>query len=319
MDSKSNPLYKKNDCVIYGTLKYVYYMLTAACVVTNDTLPSYLNFSKKQLVINTWHGGGLFKQIYGLGDEIQVKYNKLINKIHNSDIKLYLVSAKQWYEKILHNRFDYYGEVLNCGLPRNDIFFGDRSLVTAKIKEYYSIPQENGIVLYAPTFRGASSSANKSFLDNQPINIKLIQSVLQKKFNKPFTFIFRGHHLLSASFGDCINASNYPDMQELLAASDVFISDYSSCLWDFSLTKRPAFIYAPDFEEYSKKPGFESNYRDWPFPISQNNQELVDLIIDFDNKFYSDTCDYYHMNYGSYENGTASECVTKYINESLGN
>ena len=51
------------------------------------------------------------------------------------------------------------------------------------------------------------------------------------------------------------------DVQELLAAADVMISDYSSCIFDYLLAKKPAFIYATDIDEYEgEHNGKQSNY-----------------------------------------------------------
>ena len=48
------------------------------------------------------------------------------------------------------------------------------------------------------------------------------------------------------------DASEYPDMQELIIATDMFITDYSSAIFDFSLLSRPAFIYASDYAIYEE-------------------------------------------------------------------
>lgn len=306
------------NTVTYGSFKYIYHLLTASCVITNDTLPSYLNFSNRQLVINTWHGGGLFKQTFGnsSGAEARYYYYK-INNLHNKDTNLYLISSESWNENVVKRRFLYNGDVLKCGMPRNDIFFLDNSITIEKIKRHFNISAEFGIVLYAPTFRGSSSSATKGVLDQSPINITKVLDTLETKYGRKFCFIFRGHHLLANAMHDCLNASNYPDMQELLAAADIFISDYSSCLWDFSLTKRPSFIYAPDFDEYSKRPGFESDYRNWPFGIAKDNDELSELILSFDENNYSEKCESYHESYGSYETGNASDATAEFIAEKI--
>lgn len=54
----------------------------------------------------------------------------------------------------------------------------------------------------------------------------------------------------------CISATAYPDMQDLLCAADFLITDYSSCMHDFSLMKKPVFLYVPDYIEYMKERGF---------------------------------------------------------------
>ena len=51
--------------------------------------------------------------------------------------------------------------------------------------------------------------------------------------------------------------TDYPDMQELLAAADMLITDYSSCIWDYSFLYRPCFLYTPDLRAVScERPDF---------------------------------------------------------------
>src|SRR5699024_9302460 len=42
------------------------------------------------------------------------------------------------------------------------------------------------------------------------------------------------------------------DTQEILAAADVLITDYSSAFIDYALTERPIHFYVPDLEEYAR-------------------------------------------------------------------
>lgn len=51
------------------------------------------------------------------------------------------------------------------------------------------------------------------------------------------------------------------DVQELLAISDILITDYSSCYFDFLLLNRPVTFYAYDLEDYrSNDRGFYYDY-----------------------------------------------------------
>lgn len=303
--------------VKYGSWQFIYHTLTASCVVTNDTLPTYLPFRKSQLVINTWHGGGLFKQTYGNSTESEKEYNSKVNDIHNADTSLYTSSGKAWSEQVVKLRFGYNGKILASGMARNDIFFYDVSDIVRKVKSAFNIPESDAIVLYAPTFRGSATKATLGALDSNPIDVTALLAKLNEKYNRKFHFLFRGHHTLSTVMAGCLNASDYPDMQELLASADVFLSDFSSCLWDYTFTYRPCFIYAPDFDTYAIKPGFESDYKHWPFPIAKNNNELLSQIECFDLGKFRHAAETYHTEYGSYESGKASQQISEYICDKL--
>ena len=50
--------------VKFNSLKYFYYAITSRIFITNSGGFSYLPLNrKKQVVINTWHGGGAYKKL----------------------------------------------------------------------------------------------------------------------------------------------------------------------------------------------------------------------------------------------------------------
>lgn len=151
------------------------------------------------------------------------------------------------------------------------------------VRARYKVSKDIGIVMYAPTFR---DNGIKLDLD---VN-ELLQS-LETRFHKKFILFVRSHlHIAKDIFEgaenqkDVIDVSEYVDMQELLCAADVLITDYSSSMWDYSLTGRPCFIYANDFAQYKKERNFHTPITDWPFPMAERNTELQQLILRLDEK-----------------------------------
>ena len=49
--------------VRHGSLKYYIAIMTCSCLVTNSGISPRFPLRKKQLNINTWHGGGGFKKV----------------------------------------------------------------------------------------------------------------------------------------------------------------------------------------------------------------------------------------------------------------
>jgi CDP-glycerol glycerophosphotransferase len=96
-------------------------------------------------------------------------------------------------------------------------------------------------------------------------------------------------------------------MQELLCAADVLITDYSSCMWDFSLTFRPCFIFAPDIKKYRDNRGFYTPIEEWPFPVAETNEQLAYNILNFNEEKYRNDVKQHHVNLGSFEKGTATK------------
>ena len=109
------------------------------------------------------------------------------------------------------------------------------------------------------------------------------------------------------------DVTDYPDMQELLAAADMLITDYSSCIWDYSFLYRPCFLYTPDLEQYLAKTGFYIPIQEWPFPICRNEQELEDAIDSYDAGQNRKAIQKHHQKMGSFESGHACEKVCERI------
>ena len=59
---------------------------------------------------------------------------------------------------------------------------------------------------------------------------------------------------------------NYSDIQELMVSSDALITDYSSCIYDFMLSRKPGFIYATDADKYNNGRGLYYSLTSTPFP-----------------------------------------------------
>ena len=111
-----------------------------------------------------------------------------------------------------------------------------------------------------------------------------------------------------------IDATAYDDIQELLKVADMVISDYSSLIFDFALTKRPCLLYVPDLEEYTKKDRqLYFNVEQLPFPICLTNEKLLQQIANFDEKKYKQDIQGFLESIDSFETGHASENVFNQI------
>lgn len=319
-DNDKSRIREQDKIISPKGLIFFYHLLTASVIVDNDGFKSYIPIRKRQLYINTWHGGGLFKSAYGgTRSKEEIEYSERIKKIKKrSSIKVLISTSEAWTKINARYRFKYNGEILKSGYPRNDIFFKNNDELILKVKAALGIRQDEKIVVFAPTFRGGLLNRldGECIVDNLDVN-QLISS-LEKRFGGVFRFVYRGHHASHLVLNvNGVDATDYIDMQELMIIADVFISDYSSCLWDFSLTYKPCLIFGPDFDEYLQNPGFESDYREWPFPIAKSNDELSQKILSFDTEQYKVDVENYLKKYGSYEDGHASERVVRCIENGL--
>lgn len=266
--------------------EFIKYFTSSKVIVTNNAVNSYLPVRKNQVVLNTWHGGGVGKKV-GFAANKPDPYNKYYFRIQNKKYKAYITSSKFLIKTFLKAGFHYNGEILPFGLPRNSVLFEDHDSIVKKVHEHFGIDKSAKIIMYAPTFRG--DFRRSSFLStDEQIDFGRVMDSFRKKFGTDCVLLFRAHYTMKQGLmeGDYIDATDYPDMQELLCAADVLISDYSSCIHDMALMYKPVFVYAPDYREYEESPGFCLDIRKWPYPLSTNNDELNESVMQFDEESY---------------------------------
>ena len=309
--------------VLYGSVDSVYELATAKVIVTNTkNLLPFPNKRQGQYFIMTWHSGIAFKAVEGdAEDKLSPAYVKQ-SKINSAITDLMLVESQEQFEEF-KRAFWYNGEILKCGLPRNDIFFNRTEKFIAGIKKSLNVPANRKIVMYAPTFRD-----NPAILANiYKLDAKRLAEVLKKKFGGKWLFLIRLHpnvawvNLTDDLFGDAqniINVSTYPDMQELLVVADILISDYSSVIYDSMILHNPTFIFAKDFDSYPKERGFKQLYFDLPFKINRTEEELFNCIETFDAAALEPKIKHFLNMVKPFDNGHASEEVVKKIKTVVG-
>jgi CDP-glycerol glycerophosphotransferase len=308
--------YKQIRIVKYLSLKYIFASMTAKFIINNAHIDPIFPFRKDQITIHTWHGGGAYKNSTDLDRTVfkKIYKNSIVYRNIRAKITKYVISSCETFTYFFSNGWDIAPDkFLPIGLPRNDLFFADYSLQTEKVRRYFKIKDDNKIVLYAPTFHGL---LNGNIEFNNSLDIIKMLNVLEKRFNSNFVCLFRYHRLLENSISNIqniISATGYSDMQELLCAADVLITDYSSSIWDFSFTDKPCFLFAPDLEDYRQIQGFYVPPEKWPFSISKTNEELQSHITVFDEEKYKQALRQHHSEYSSYEKGTASEQLCNII------
>ncbi|MDO4344852.1 MAG: CDP-glycerol glycerophosphotransferase family protein [Eubacteriales bacterium] len=304
-------------------LRSFYYLLTAKVVVTSGAYAPWFPFRKNQYVINTWHGGGAYKR---LRDDLPGAgwLERRRTKFCAENIDLFLSSCRMATEKLFRGAFHYCGEIMEAGMPRNDCLVnGQTEAGRKKVQSYFKIPEGDRIVLYAPTYRSPQKTVT---LDGGRL-LKLLEESENSSIScgkggeerrGRWHLLFRAHRYQEGMEGirvegDYQDAGDYPDMQELLCAADMLITDYSSVVWDYSFLFRPCFLYVPDLQEYTEKTGFYVDIHDWPFPTAGSWEELKKEIEEYDAKKAKEQIREHHRRMGSLESGHACERAAERI------
>ena len=226
----------------------------------------------------------------------------------------FLISNSEFEDNVYKSAFWGYGEILRFGHPRNDIFFYDNNDLKENILNSLNINSSCKVVIYVPTFRQGNSS------EIYDLDYKILKESLEKKFGGDWVVFVRMHRNIKQKPNLCykdfvFDVSEFDDVQELLAISDVAITDYSSCIFDFILSRKPAFIYANDIEKYNQERGFYYPLSDTPFAIAKSNFELYSNIINYDEKKYQKNLEIFLQLKGSVDDGKAALRTVKLIKE----
>lgn len=300
--------------VKYKSIKWLYYVITSKVIVINSIPPTFIPKRKSQLVIDTWHGGGAYKRVNNNRTDLN-SYEKWSIKSSSKFISLFLSSSKEFTESSIKKGYLYNGEILDSGMPRNDLLFDKNKVTEIKndLSKKYGLSGK--LVLYAPTYRGKLTERER-----QEINLDFTRLLdnLEKLYNEKVFVLVRMHYLAVNEFkfvdDRMINVTSYPDMQELLCAADMLITDYSSSIWDYALLKKPCFLFVPDLDNYIQNDkGFLTPIEEWPGVICKSNDELIQAIIDLHISEYETRIDQYLDKMGSYEKGIATVQVVNYI------
>ncbi len=303
---------------VFGTktLRFIVFALTSRVVCTNTYYKPTLPRRKKQFYLNTWHGGGAYKKV---GRYVDMPWIERLNTfMREGRIDLYLSSGRFFTEHVLRDSFGYKGEVAEWGMPRNDMMVnGVSPEEKERIRRVIGLKDGEKLCLYAPTYR-RDTKVHDFGLDYA----KALES-LSRIFGGSWVMGCRSHHVSmykdqSKLVKGALDLSLYPDMQELLCAADAVITDYSSCIWDAALAKKPVFLYAPDLDEYLKERAFYTDIRSWPFALALNNEELAKNVENFDKKEYNEKIRAHLDALGSCESGKAAFLAAERIAKEMG-
>lgn len=319
---------KEVKIVLKGTIAFYRALNSAKIMIENEHNVGrrwQYKKKKKQFILDTWHGSMGLKRI-AIDNCLSAHYviNKNIKYQKQTD---YIISNSKFENEIYRSTYWPNNEILEYGHARNDILFKNKEskeikLLNKKVRQFLKIKDNDKIFLYAPTFR----DKNSNITSNIKLDYEKIKKALENKFGGSWKIVVRFHHKeiklhpTYAKDNNVIDATLYPDMQELLSVIDIGVTDYSSWICDYVLTKKPGFLFTPDIEEYQKiDRGFYYPLEETPFPISKSCKELIASINNFDIKKYKEKVDKFLELRGCFEDGHACERIIKLIDKIMNN
>lgn len=295
------------------TLRHFLWQFTSRIVFSDDYLYIGFRTRKKQVYINTWHGGINYKRLGFEGIDFGSQFLEKKFMLQNIEPD-YMVAGCRFFQDNMRAAFLMKRTVfLETGLPRNDLLHTKDPELAYRIKKKLGIEQKTRVLLYAPTFRNINREDNLFEID-----LLRAADLLAKKTQADWIVLYRAHYFVHSNLEPgnprIRNMSEYRDMQELMLISDCLISDYSSCMWDFIITDRPCICYAPDYDHYCKDDrGLTRAGYEMPYPLARNNEELALILEQLDMRAQIQKQQYHQKKMGSYEKGTACRQVAELV------
>ena len=205
-------------------------------------------------IIMCWHG--TVQKLIGVDEKNYKKKNPLIRwftELLYSKYKLVLTTC-EYSSKMFKRTFKNNVEI--TGYPRNDIFCDTKTFSIEDYNKKLNLEKFDKVFLYAPTW--------KDYDYENPFSEKGLKE-LNEIFKKKNQILLVKCHvadtkLLNIECSNIMNiTSEVHDINELFPFVDVLITDYSGCIFDYSLLEKPILFYCYDYEKYNEIRGLYLN------------------------------------------------------------
>lgn len=231
-------------------------------LINNANFPAVFELRPGQRYLQTWHGTPLKK----IAEDMPPANLSLGYRLHmkrESEYWELLLAQNDFAAEILPAAFRYDGDVANVGYPRNDRLATQLSgSAEADLRSQYGIASDAPIVLYAPTFRDNAKEGGGRYALATDLDFEEFLSGIPHDA----VIMLRGHSNTIGSSapefrGRVVDVSAHDDINDLILVSDLLITDYSSVMFDYAVTRKPMLFFAPDLDEYSSETrGFYFDY-----------------------------------------------------------
>ena len=247
---------QKNAAAVARMLRFftkgAYDLATASMVFLNDNFMPLadLHVRKDAVWTQLWHAEGAFKR-FGL--DIADLPQDVRERVIRGNAKLRFVACSS--EAVVPIYASAFGvppeKVLPLGSPRADRYIEKNSRTDSRaLREKLFGKTDQKIVLYAPTFRD-DPAENRALLRHFDFDR------FRNELGDTHKLVLRLHpqfHDVPVPDG-VTDMTAYPDAGDLIAASDLLITDYSSIMVETLLVNKELYIYAYDIDSYRNDPG----------------------------------------------------------------
>ena len=290
-----------------GKLRLWNDLTSAKYILLDDfySLISSLHVRKNQEIIQLWHGSGAYKKFgysrRNTGDSSVIKFHRGYKKYTKVIVSSEYV--RPYYAEAFGVDLD---KIYATGCPRTDILYSEyNEKVKSKVIQEFPQFKEKKIVLFAPTYRGSRVADAYYDFDEADIDEVIRQLgedyIVAVRWHRALYDNIKKGRVIAKYCNHAIDVSVYEDVNDLLIAADVLVTDYSSIIFDYALLNKPIVYFTYDEESYAYNRGLYESFDNYVYgAVAKNRDELIRAIkneyLDIDkrkefiNKFMS-SCD----------------------------
>lgn len=305
--------------------KVLYEAETAKMWIADLPVPELWIKRPQQIYIQTKHWASItLKKFYLDAVTFQDELDKLASWNKEREIIDYIIVGSEFDKESCRRGFGIERGFITAGSPRSDGVFREREN-REKVYSEYKLAEDVHVLIYAPTYR-FSKEKGKSVHQSREIGFgyEQVKTALEKRFGGGWMIALRLHPSVKEAVKEMklpdfvFDVSSYEDSEELVSAFDITVSDYSSLMFEPAFIKKPVFLFATDLKNYlANEYELLIPYRELPFDIAEDIEQLCANILQFDKGTYEKKLDDFWQKYGVKEDGHASKRAAEFISALL--
>ncbi|MEU8316844.1 CDP-glycerol glycerophosphotransferase family protein [Nonomuraea sp. NPDC048881] len=258
-----------------GSWRYLWTMARAGIWVDSHGFP--LDYPKPPgtRYLQTWHGQGI-KSIGFDAPDLRGDFDRPREQWRAAVARWdALVSPSAEFSRVFLPSNGYDGKVYRCGTPRCDALV--RAEAAGDVRARLEIPPGRKVLLYAPTYRDRDRTSGRS--------VRADLDLMAAELAGEWVVVLRTHPVEKYDPPERLRhfvrpAASYPEINDLMLASDALLTDYSSVMCDYALTGRPMVFLIDDWDDYrlSERGVYHDLPAIAPGPCVTTTAELVDVL-----------------------------------------
>ncbi len=229
--------------------RYLWTMARAGYWVDSHGLPLAYPKPARTRYLQTWHGQGV-KTVGFDAPDLRADFAEPRRRWRAAVARWdALVMPSAEFERIFVSSNEYDGPVLRYGSPRCDVLVHGDEAAVRRARDVLEIPPDRKVLLYAPTYRDRAKSSGRS--------VRADLATMAEALADDWVVILRTHPVERYTVPENLlhfvrPAGSYPEVNDLILASDALLTDYSSLMCDYAVTGRPMLFLIDDWEEYRR-------------------------------------------------------------------